>query len=398
MSRRKQSPEQEFGSDSFLDVIANIVGILIILIVVVGMKVARQPQTTTTDGPDTPVAVMPDDADDAKDQENMLNLRNEQLFLSRITELSNMQQQALQLEQQLETMLTNTATLKGTIAEESGDRELLRLQLAAIRQKAERTHDRLDDAEKHHDQLKARLTVLRGQIDENNKLLIEASQVNAAALSQSELLDQAIKVTGFETLQLREVINNARRPAANANRLRHRLSPVGQKVEQGELHFRVAENRISYVPLEELVDRLKNQLQSRRSIVMRMPRYEGVIGPVSGYRMNYVVEREQLSPLESLQYTGGYRVGVSRWTIEPDTTIQTESIADAIRPGSRFRQKIEVAPPDSAVTVWIYPDSFGSFAPLREVAHGLQLQVAARPLPVDVLITGSPGGSQSTAQ
>ena len=43
MSRRKSSGDQEFGSDSFLDIIANIVGILIILIVVAGMKVARQP-------------------------------------------------------------------------------------------------------------------------------------------------------------------------------------------------------------------------------------------------------------------------------------------------------------------------------------------------------------------
>ena len=43
MGRRSQRPELEFGSDSFLDVICNIVGILIILIVVVAVKVERQP-------------------------------------------------------------------------------------------------------------------------------------------------------------------------------------------------------------------------------------------------------------------------------------------------------------------------------------------------------------------
>ncbi|MFQ5732786.1 MAG: hypothetical protein ACE5KM_12640, partial [Planctomycetaceae bacterium] len=42
MSRRR-SGELEFGSDSFLDIIANIVGILIILIVVAGLRVARAP-------------------------------------------------------------------------------------------------------------------------------------------------------------------------------------------------------------------------------------------------------------------------------------------------------------------------------------------------------------------
>ena len=45
MSRRKSDADQEFGSDSFLDIIANIVGILIILIVVAGAKVAQQAES-----------------------------------------------------------------------------------------------------------------------------------------------------------------------------------------------------------------------------------------------------------------------------------------------------------------------------------------------------------------
>jgi hypothetical protein len=49
MSRRGTDAEQEFGSDSFLDIIANIVGILIILIVVAGVKVARQGDDVVTD-------------------------------------------------------------------------------------------------------------------------------------------------------------------------------------------------------------------------------------------------------------------------------------------------------------------------------------------------------------
>ena len=41
MSRR-QKAEMDFGSDSFLDIIANIVGILIILIVIAGVRVSQQ--------------------------------------------------------------------------------------------------------------------------------------------------------------------------------------------------------------------------------------------------------------------------------------------------------------------------------------------------------------------
>ena len=42
MSRRREF-EIMFGSDSFLDVVANIVGILIILIVIAGVRVSQAP-------------------------------------------------------------------------------------------------------------------------------------------------------------------------------------------------------------------------------------------------------------------------------------------------------------------------------------------------------------------
>ena len=43
MSRRRPKGELQFGSDSFLDVVANIVGILIILIVIAGLRVGQMP-------------------------------------------------------------------------------------------------------------------------------------------------------------------------------------------------------------------------------------------------------------------------------------------------------------------------------------------------------------------
>jgi hypothetical protein len=91
-------------------------------------------------------------------------------------------------------------------------------------------------------------------------------------------------------------------------------------------------------------------------------------------------------------------VNVTRWKIDPDSSLTEETFDQAIRPGSRYRQRIETAVPDTVITMWIYPDSFSGFAPLREIAHGLQLRVAARPLPEGTPIVGSPSGSRSTAQ
>ena len=71
MSRRIRE-EQPFGSDSFLDVIANIVGILIILIVIVGMKVANQ-------AIETPEPVVAEEVDAAAQAEALIAARQAQI-------------------------------------------------------------------------------------------------------------------------------------------------------------------------------------------------------------------------------------------------------------------------------------------------------------------------------
>jgi hypothetical protein len=43
MARRIRPDDQQFGSDSFLDVVANVVGILIILVMMVGMRIKGAP-------------------------------------------------------------------------------------------------------------------------------------------------------------------------------------------------------------------------------------------------------------------------------------------------------------------------------------------------------------------
>ena len=56
MSRRRGTSQQAVGDDSFLDIVANIVGILIILIVVAGVRASRAPVelSEVSNGPDEP--------------------------------------------------------------------------------------------------------------------------------------------------------------------------------------------------------------------------------------------------------------------------------------------------------------------------------------------------------
>ena len=156
---------------------------------------------------------------------------------------------------------------------------------------------------------------------------------------------------------------------------------------------------ISWVPIEPLLERLKGQVSNRAGVISRFGRYEGVCGPVGGYSMKYAVERHTPSPLEGLNgVSTGFRISVSRWTVTPDDSVRAEPVNEALKFGSRFRQIAEAADEDALMTVWLYQGDFVHFRKLREFGHGLGLRVAARPLPDNVEITGSPGGSRSSGQ
>ncbi len=428
MSRRQQRGEQEFGSDSFLDIIANIVGILIILIVIVGMKVARQPAEfqamkalpgiVQVDDPpvveDTPSQVASAAAEQADqlaaeaaqqllvEQQREAEQRRQveqQAFEERHQRLTQLRQESAVLETRLAELSTLRSDQTAAIQRIAGDRELNGLRLAALRQKADQTQKQQQDVNKEQLQLTQSVTAMQQQLQEVEQQISSLTSAQTTALARQQQTTAQVQRVEFETQQLQEMLQELQTATEAGDQLEHRLSPISELVEKGELHFRVDQGRISHVPLEELLDRLKAQVQSRRSTVTRFNRYEGSVGPVSGYRMSYTVERDSMTPMESVQYGGGtYRVSVSRWTVQPDDSLESETIQEAIRPGSRFRQLAELGLPGSAITFWIYPDSFGSFPPLREIAHGLQLRVAARPLPEGTPIVGSPGGSRSTAQ
>ena len=384
MSRRAQRPELEFGSDSFLDVVCNIVGILIILIVVVGVKVDRQPKVGISD---------------VTSEAQAQRVHQASEMASRQQTLGKWQESEVQLSQKLKSLQADSERAQQQIRKTMEEQELERQQLAVQREKSSRMQKQVTDLESDRAALGARVVSLQKAIDEKGEKARQVGQVLATAIIAEQDLDEELRTTVIETQRLKEVLEETTQAAVPRDVMQHRLSPVTKPVEKDELHFRISNGRISQVPLDQLLERLKAQVRSRSTTVMRFNQFEGTVGPVNGYTMTYTVEKEGPSTLEALQSGDGRtRVNVSRWTIEPVESLVDETFDEAIRPGSRYRQGIETAVPDTVVTMWIYPDSFIGFAALREVAHGLQLRVAARPLPAGTPIVGSPSGSKSTAQ
>ena len=391
MTRRSSNSEQEFGSDSFLDIIANIVGILIILIVVAGVKVSRQaamppepPQVTEVTEEPLPPLMIPA----APEPET------EQPFGIWEDPFTDPPEPTEDFDAEISTLRLQLDQAQETFAESS--EELQRMLEQIVRQPNE---DQQLAMVQRREQMTDSVFRLRESLSETNaQLATHQSTLNSLSSRQSYVAE-ALEQVAFETRKLRETLNTFDEQQKSAERINHRLSPVGETVTDQEVHFRLAGGRIAHIPLEGLLDRLKNQVGNRRGVVMKFHRYEGLVGPVGGFRMNYVVTRVASSPVQSLQYGRSvYRMAVARWTIVPAETLQAEPIEQAMKVGSRFRQIMEATDPDTTVTIWLYPDDFDKFTLIRELAHNLNLRVAARPLPEGTPIQGSPNGSRSTSQ
>lgn len=386
MGRRSQRPELEFGSDSFLDVICNIVGILIILIVVVAVKVERQPiaQAEALANAVQVVSPIPD---------------RESEYAQRQSDLEALKLQHSQVASRLQGLAERKATLDQEHRLVQEEMDALRSQAAEQAADSSRNKVAKTDAEEEAGKLAADVDRLLNILAGKEKVLKNAITVIQQEETVASEAEEKLRQTIVETVRLRELLDVEAKPADASPRLVHRIMPVSRKVEGEEVMFRMSEGLVSEVPITELMKVAVDRVRKRISMLQRFGRLEDVVGPIGGYRMTFAIELNALNSLEYLQYGGdGNRFNSFTQVIVPDATLIPESAADAVKPGSAFRQKLEAMPADSAVTIVVYEDSFEEFAALREIAHGLQIRVAARPLPVGTDITISANGSASRAQ
>jgi hypothetical protein len=376
VGRRRQSDEIAFGSDSFLDIVANIVGILIILIVIAGVRVAQMPAVPTQTAkskpaptadplpvlaiaaPTQPATIdepLPQPAPPPVPVEPPQPIAPPPELLERLaslrSELSRLEQARGTLSQELEERQRLTRTAQQQLAAVQSDRELEQQQI------------------------------------ENGKRTIAALQTDLETTQR--------QIAGLH-LELAEL--EAVRPPEK--QLRHKLTPLGKSVDGSEVHFLLSRNRVAVVPMDELGLKLKEELLRKKSQLLRGRTRVGTVGPVQGFTMEYVVAREAISLREELQMgTAVVRLAVSEWRMLPQPDADFESADEVLLPRSRFLESLRSAGFNATLTFWVYPDSFELHRQLRDFAHDNGFDVASRPLPEGIPIVGSnTNGTRSIAQ
>lgn len=416
MGRRKQE-DLDFGSDSFLDIIANIVGILIILIVIAGVRVSQQalevdlpqPEAQTKDKTGPAVAQSGSVYLPPAPLPPVLPLEPEpELVLSKAQPLDPQITAAIIAKSEPERIAPPPkpepkppkimpAYIPEPLKAPAVSQELLasiaslKTDLSRLSQKSKQA----DQAEQRYVQWNAELTK---QLDNARKTL--QSGWDEASKQKRELaeLKRSLERTKVVFIGKQRELTEAEQQIGPKEKLRHRLTPVSQVVEGNEIHFHVKQNRVAYVPLMELVERMKPQLQRQKEWLLKYREHNGRVGPYRGFVLDYIVVRQQMSALETARNGGMARVLPLLLKFLPQEDLPSESLAEALRPGSVFIRELQLADVNTTVTFWVYPDSYGLYRQLKEFAHAEGFTVAARPLEEDDVIQASPWGSKSAGQ
>ncbi len=328
------------GHDSFLDIVSNIVGILIILVMVTGVRVKNY---------------QPDDSESVDSSNEIQALQDE--LASERQSAENRRTELLDLNRQID-------EVEALAKARDRQRMLLATGAEALRREVQERRERLDSQSQSQFDLGRQIAESRAR----------RAQLESARTQIESSRPEAIKVKALPT-------------------------PLAKTVRGREAHFQLRANRITWIPLEQLLDEFKSDARSKASQLLSMPELTEVVGPFGGFRLRYTLERQTISPeLAMATGSGGQYVRLRQWTLIPTSGTLGEPVDEALASTSRFRNRVASLPRDTTITVWTYNDSFEDFRRIKEDLFAQGFETAGRPLPEGVPIGGSPEGTRSAAQ
>jgi hypothetical protein len=334
------------GQDSFLDVVANMVGIMILLVMVVGLRASKVPTEPLGNG--APQAS-----------------RTRAGTLPASGGADGLPRQVAQLQSDVAKLARQVAAHE----EAESLRELERVHLAshAIQVQAEldRREAELTAAQRAEHQLVQSLAATRNRLDE---------------LTEEQLALASIQPT-VETIE-------------------NLPTPLAETVRGDEVHLRLKGGLVSVIPLEELVKGLEQHVRDHTWKLASQSSLEETLGPVAGYRLRYrLVHRRVVVQSAAGPINRGDMVQLEGWELLPMADDLGQVVEQAVLPDSELRKALKGKRPETTtITVWTYPDSFNELRRLKQSLFELGFATAARPLPDGIRIGGSPHGTKSAAQ
>jgi hypothetical protein len=331
--------DQMPGQDSFLDVITNIVGILILLVLIVGVRSSQARHHKASQ------RSTPESFDEASIREARVSASDSERRVGQLVQqVLDTRQEAVLREK--ERTLLHALVLRGE--QEIADR----------REKLNAEDQRDFD--------------VRRQLNEAQLKLDELTRRQLALLAQEPDVEE----------------------------IECQPTPLAKVVTGEQTHILLADDYVAVVPFKELLDQMLDDAKKNIWRLKNEDVMERAIGPVDGFRLRYsfikseVVARGQAGAMVTgrvSQFDECHFIPVSSPTGEP--------AQQALQSGSEFQQHLErLNPHRTTVTIWTYPGNFDRLREVKRFVRERGFQIAARPLPPGVPIGASRTGTESVSE
>ena len=336
MRRSRAQPMEMAGQDSFLDIVANIVGILIILVMVVGVRAGSAP----VEAPPAAIASQP-------------------------RELTGLASENSSLEYDVHRLHQQSSRVKQEIARRSHERDQLATYVAAVREELDKRRAALDGESRQQYDLRREFDQARSELD---RIRREA---------------QAARAVQPETVMIQSL-----------------PTPLSKTVHGKEAHFQLRAGHLAFIPLEPLLEEFRATARHKVWKLKDRAQMTETVGPIGGFRLRYELGRFDVPFEAQVETgRGGSVVELVEWELLPVSAQLGEPVETALAPRSQFRTVLDTLDPRATtITIWTYPDSFAEFRRLKAELHALGYPTASRPLPEGQSIGGSPEGTRSAAQ
>ena len=353
MKNADELPEKAVH-DSFLDAIANFVGVIIILLVLIGAKEARD--KVKESAPSTPpvAAVEPTKVETPP----VKTLSPEELAEARAV--------AFKSKHQVEEIATRLVRMRDEAAQIDDARVTLAMHRSIVEEDIARRRAELDaDKQKEFD--------VQRRIAESQMKLDQLTQQQIGLLSGPETIEELESVP----------------------------TPLAREEDGDAIHLRLKNGHVSIVPFKELIAEVE---QHGQDIGRRLQTSEEVVetfGPIDGYRLRFAISR-----IDDPASLGGPRAGQLRrptidygFEILPTSESIGQDVELALVPGGSLYRHLQSRHRQSpVVVVWLYNDSFDDFRLLKRTLWEMGFSVATKPLPLGAPIAASPHGSKAAVQ
>jgi len=348
MSSHKHRVDDDSPQDSFLDVVANVVGVLIILVMLVGVRASQG--ILFSEVGSTPIANLAE-VPDLRELETRVEVAR---------------RQALDSRREIEKLATRLVRISNEATAYDNQRVELAMHRSLIEEDVAKRRDKLDSQSQHQFDVQRRITEARIKLD-------ELTQEQLSLLSAPKVVEELECVP----------------------------TPLAREVDGDSIHLRVKNGLVSVVPLNELLDEVQRNVEGIRRRLQQNGQVVETFGPIDGYRLRMTVARGISS-----DSVGGPRAGqIQRMVIDqyaevlPTAEEMGQPVEQALMPSGAVYKHLQARRRQApAVVVWLYTDSFSESRILKRTLWEMGYAMATRPMQPGTRIGVSPHGTKAAAQ